>query len=226
MRAFQIAVKTAVIGLAALALFCAGASEAAYKDDDFQIWNTNAQDLKIGKATKFTVEEELRYAETATEFFYQHYDWGFSWAFDKRLELNLGYRLVLERAKHKWMESDEPYAILSWKQDMWGLKFEDRNRLEYRHFRFADDNIRYRNKFSLKYPLEFRDIKIIPYSSNEIFVISNGRGFSQNRFQSGLEIEINKYIRFDVSYMLQSLRGKGDKWYEANVLWLKNKVSF
>ena len=48
------------------------------------------------------------------------------------------------------MESDEPYVILSWKQDLCGLKFEDRNRLEYRHSRFADDNIRYRNKFSLK----------------------------------------------------------------------------
>ena len=30
----------------------------------------------------------------------------------------------------------------------------------------------------------------------------------------------------DVSYMLQSLRGKGDKWFEANAIWLKNKISF
>jgi len=69
-------------------------------------------------------------------------------------------------------------------------------------------------------------MKIAPYTSDEIFVSSNGRGFNQNRFQSGLEIELTKYVKFDVSYMLQSVRGKGDKWYDANVLWLKNKIAF
>lgn len=208
-----------------LAASCAGA-HAAYEDGDFQIWNTNAQEVKIGKATKFTMEEEYRFAETATEFFYQHYDWGFAWAFDKRFELALGYRLVLERVKRKWMESDEPYTNLTWRQDIWKFKFEDRNRIEYRHFRYAEDGARYRNRAVLKYPFEFKGIKIIPYTSNEIFVSSNGRGFHQNRFQSGIELELTKYAKFDVSYMLQSIRGTGDKWYEANVLWLKEKISF
>ncbi len=209
-----------------LCLLLSGASLYAYQDGDFQIWDTNAQDVKIGKATRFTLEEEFRFAESATEFFYQHYDWGFAWAFDKRFELALGYRLVYERAKHKWMESDEPYINLTWKQDIWKFKFDDRNRIEYRHFRFAPDQVRYRNKFTFKYPFEFKGMKIAPYTSDEIFVVSNGRGFNQNRFQSGLEIELTKYVKFDVSYMLQSVRGKGDKWYEANVLWLKNKISF
>ena len=198
----------------------------AYDNGDFQIWNSNAQDVKIGKATKLTMEEEFRYGETASEFFYQHYDWGFAWAFDKRLELALGYRLVLEKYQHKWLETDEPYTVFIWKEDIWKFKFEDRNRIEYRHFRFAPDQARYRNKFLLKYPFEFKGLKIAPYTSDEIFVSSNGRGFNQNRFQSGLEIELNKYVKLDISYMLQSVRGKGDKWYEANVLWLKNKVSF
>jgi len=212
--------------LAIIFLLSSGITAYAYRDGDFQIWNTNAQDVKIGKATKFTLEEEFRYGKGATDFFYQHYDWGFAWAFDKRFELALGYRLVFERVKHKWMESDEPYTNLTWRQDIWKFKFEDRNRIEYRHFRFADDHIRYRNRLMLKYPFEFKDMKIIPYTSDEMFIVSNGRGFSQNRFQSGLEIELTKYVKFDVSYMLQSFRGKGDKWSKANVLWLKNKISF
>ena len=198
----------------------------AYDNGDFQIWNTNDQDIKIGKATKLTLEEEFRYGETASELFYQHYDWGFAWAFDKRFELALGYRFVLEKNNHKWLEGDEPYTILTWRQDIWKFKFDDRNRIEYRHFRFAPDQARYRNRFTLKYPFEFRSIKIAPYTSDEIFVSSNGTGFNQNRFQSGIELELTKYVKFDISYMLQSLRSKGDKWYEANALWLKNKIAF
>ena len=219
-----------IVKVAVLVLCLAGTglnAYAAYQDGDFQIWNTNAQDIKIGKATKFTMEEEFRYGETATEFFYQHYDWGFAWAFDKRFELALGYRQVYEKYKHKWRESDEPYTNLTWKQDIWKFKLEDRNRIEWRCFRFDfPDQIRYRNRVSLKYPFEFKSIKIIPYTSNEIFVSSNGRGYNQNRFQSGIEFELTKYVKFDVSYMLQSIRGTGDKWYEANVLWLKEKISF
>ena len=198
----------------------------AYDDGDFQIWNSDAQDIKIGKATKFTMEQEFRWGDNASEFFYQHYDWGFAWAFDKRFELALGYRLIFEKVKRKWMEEDDIYTNLTWKQDIWKFKLEDRNRIEYRHFRFAIDQARYRNKLLIKYPFEFKGMKIAPYTSDEIFVSSNSRGFNQNRFQSGLEIELTKYIKFDVSYMLQSIRGKGDKWYEANVLWLKNKIAF
>jgi hypothetical protein len=217
-----------VIKLAVLILcFAAVSFEAyAYDNGDFQIWNTNAQDVKIGKATKFTMEEEFRFAETATEFFYQHYDWGFAWAFDKRFELALGYRLIFERYKRKWREEDDIYTNLTWKQDIWKFRFEDRNRIEYRHFRYALDQVRYRNRFVLKYPFEFKGMKIAPYTSDEIFISSNGRGFNQNRFQSGVEVELTKYVKFDISYMLQSTRGTGDKWYEANVLWLKNKISF
>ena len=59
----------------------------AYDNGDFQIWNTNDEDITIGKATKLTLEEEYRYGENASELFYQHYDWGFNFAFDKRLEI-------------------------------------------------------------------------------------------------------------------------------------------
>ncbi len=197
-----------------------------YDNGDFQIWDTNGQDVKIGVGTKFMMEEEFRFGENASEFFYQHYDWGVAYAFDKRLELALGYRYVLERAKQKWMESDEPYTCITAKLDIWKFQIEDRNRIEYRHFRFADDQVRYRNRFLLKYPFNFDTTTIAPYTSDEIFVVSSGRGFNQNRFQSGLEFGVMKYVKADISYMLQSLRVQGDKWVTANVLWTKIKIMF
>ena len=219
-------IKRLILVLLALFILSSGIAAYAYESGDFQIWNTDAQDLKIGKATKFTLEEEFRYGNKASELFYQHYDWGFAWAFDKRFELALGYRLIYEWYLTKWREEDDPYANLTWRQDIWKFRIEDRNRIEYRHFRWFPDQVRYRNRVVLKIPFEFKGMKLAPYTSNEIFVSSNSRGYNQDRFQSGLEIELNKYMKFDVSYMWQTTRGKGDKWYDANVLWLKDKVAF
>ena len=80
--------------------------------------------------------------------------------------------------------------------------------------------------FSLKYPIEFKKIVIAPYASNEVFISSNGTGFNQNRLQSGIEFGLTKYVKIDVSYMQQQAKGLNDKWYEANVLWLKSKIAF
>lgn len=79
---------------------------AAYEHGDFQIWNTEGEDVKIGKDTKLTMEQEFRWGGNASELFYQHYDWGFAWAFDKRLEIALGYRLIYEKYQQKWREED------------------------------------------------------------------------------------------------------------------------
>jgi len=198
----------------------------AYDNGDFQVWQTDGQDIKIGKDTKFTTEQEFRFGEDASEFFYQHYDWGFAWAFDKRLEMALGYRLIYEKYKHKWREEDDAYTNITAKFDIWKFRFEDRSRVECRHFRFKEDSVRYRNRVVLKYPFNFHTIKIAPYTSDEIFVSSDGTGFHQNRFQSGLEFELTKYVKADIAYMLQSARVKGDKWSAANVLSTKIKVAF
>jgi hypothetical protein len=217
------------IARAAILVICfaaVGFRAYGYENGDFQIWNTDAEEIRIGKDTKFVMEQEFRYGENAGELFYQHYDWGFAWAFDKRLEISTGYRLVFERYKKKWRESDEPFLNITPKIDLWGFKLDDRNRIEYRHFRFADDQIRYRNRFTVKYPIAFHSIKIAPYISNEIFVSSNGTGYNQNRFQSGLEFELTKYVKADLSYMMQQVRIKNDKWKEANVLWAKLKIAF
>ena len=220
-------VKNAV-RLVVLVLFLAVVSfkAYAYENGDFQIWQTDGEDVKIGKCTKFMMEQEFRFGNNASEFFYQHYDWGFAWAFDKRLEMALGYRLVYEKIKYKWMEEDEPYTNITAKLDMWKFKFEDRNRIEYRHFRFAPDQARYRNRLVIKYPIDFKKIVIAPYVSDEIFVSSNSTGFNQNRLESGIEFGLAKYIKISVSYMAQQVRGLKDKWYEANVLWLKGKIAF
>ncbi len=209
-----------------LCLAAADRKAYAYDSGDFQIWNTDVEEVKIAKGVKFSMEQEFRFGEDATEFYYQHYDFGFVYGFDKMLDLGFSYRLVYERYKQKWREEDMPNANATLKLDLWKFKFDDRNRIEYRHFRYKEDNVRYRNKFTLKFPIDFAKIKISPYTSDEIFVSSDSTGYNENRFSAGTEFELTKYAKADLCYMLKNNRVRGDKWSCANVLGTKIKIAF
>jgi len=217
-----------LISLTALTAFLAAAAyrACAYDNGDFQIWNTDYEDIKIARSVKFSMEQEFRFGENASELYYQHYDFGFVYGFDKMLDLGFFYRLVLEKYRHKWREEDMPNVNATVKLDLWKFKFDDRNRLEYRHFRYKNDSVRYRNKFTLKLPFDFAGIKISPYSSDEIFIASDSTGFNENRFSSGLEFDLTKYAKADIYYMFKSNRISGDKWNSANVLGTKAKIVF
>lgn len=141
-------------------------------------------------------------------------------------EVSLSLGQVYEKYKRKWREENMPNVNATIKLDIGKFKLEDRNRIEYRHFRFKDDSIRYRNKVALKYPIDFKTIKLAPYISNEIFISSNSTGFNEDRFTSGLEMEVSKYAKFEVYYMWKSSRIVGDKWNVANVLGTKIKIAF
>ena len=69
----------------------------AYDNGDFQIWNTDVEEVKVHKGVNFVMEQEYRFGENATELYYQHYDFGGVFSFDKMLDLGFFYRQVFER---------------------------------------------------------------------------------------------------------------------------------
>lgn len=199
----------------------------AYDNGDFQIWNTDSEDVKVYKNVKFSMEQEFRYGKNVSELYYQHYDFGTVFSFDKMLDLGFSYRQVFERQHNKkWREENQPNINATLKFNLWKFKFDDRNRIEYRHFRYKEDIIRYRNKFSIKLPLEFEKIKFSPYSGDEIFISSDSTGFNENRFVSGVEFELTKNAKFDIYYMFKENKVKGNKWNNTNVLGMKVKILF
>lgn len=198
----------------------------AYDNGDFQIWNTNYQNVEIIKKIKLAMEQEFRFGENASELYYQHYEWGAIFGFDKMLDIALCYRLVLDKYKHKWREEDQPNVNMTLKFDLWKFKLDDRNRIEYRHFRFKEDSVRYRNKFGIKLPLDLLKMKVSPYAADEIFIASDSTGFNENRFSSGIEFGLTKYVKADIYYMFKSNKIKDEKWNSANVLGIKCRVAF
>ncbi|MCK9430993.1 MAG: DUF2490 domain-containing protein [Candidatus Omnitrophica bacterium] len=198
----------------------------AYKDGDFQVWNTDIEEFKVNEDAKIVLEEEFRWGGSAKEFYYQHYDLGFFYSLKKYLLVGAGYRHVLSKSKGKFLVENEPYisAILLW--DFEGFKFDDRSRLEYNHFDYKDDTWRYRNKFTVKLPWKFTRFEIQPYLADEIFILfDDGQRLNQNRFFAGLGMTITKNLKGEIYYLLQSSKNS-NLWTAANVLGTKFKLLF
>ncbi len=197
----------------------------AFDDGDFQVWNTDAEELKISKSLKITLEEEFRFGDNANNFYYHHYDLGFVYDLNKYLNLGMGYRHIYEKKSGKFKEENEPYGMATLFWGLAGFKFDDRSRLEYRHFDYQLDAWRYRNKLNIKFPWKFSKMEIQPFLADEVFLNLNGIDLNQNRFYSGLGCNLFKNLKAEIYYLLQNTKSSGN-WTDVNVLGTKIKLSF
>lgn len=198
----------------------------AFDNGDFQIWNTEVEELQLNKDLKLAFEQEFRWGNNASEFFYQHYDAGLFYNLNKYWSVGGGYRHVLNKNKGKFLVENEPYLVASFASQFAGFKYDDRSRLEYNHFDYKDDTWRYRNKLTIKAPWKFTKLGIQPFVSDEIFIlIDDGQRLNENRAYAGLALNITKNIKGEIYYMLRSTKSS-NKWTEANVLGTKLKISF
>ena len=189
----------------------------AYDDGDFQIWNTENQEFKVNKESKITLEEEFRWGDDASDFYYHHYDAGFVYSLNKHLDIGINYRQVYEKKKGEFKEENRPHVNATLKYEFYGFKLDDRNRIEYRHFDYQTDTWRYRNKFAVKFPWKLTRFEIQPYVADEIFVELEDGSLSRNRVYSGLGFTITKNIKGEVYYLLQSSKSSS-QWVDSNVL--------
>jgi len=213
--------------LLSLAALCVTAAQAfAYKDNDFQVWNTDTEEFRINKEARLYFEQEFRWGRSATQFFYQHYDIGVLYDLSKHLNIGAGYRQVEERKGRRFKPENAPFICASLFWEFLGCKFEDRHRMEYRHFDYQADSWRYRNKISAKLPWRLTALKFQPYLSDEILIgFAKIDELNQNRFAGGFGMDLAKNIKAELYYMLVSTKSSG-RWTNANVLGTKLKVSF
>jgi len=217
--------KRVCLFIVGIALLITGKA-LAYDDHDFQVWNTDVEEFKINDKTKMAFEEEFRWGDNASEFFYQHYDIGFFRDLNKYLNLGAGYRQVFDLKSGKFKPEEEPYMTATFFGELKGFKFDDRSRLEYRHFDYQADSWRYRNKFTLKTPWKFTKAQIQPYLSDEILIgFAAITQLNENRFYSGFGFNISQDIKGELYYMLRSVKST-DKWVDSNVLGTKIKIAF
>ena len=201
----------------------------AYNDGDFQIWNTDVEEFQLNKKLKLLFEEEFRWGNDASEFFYQHYDAGLAYAINKTWTVGGGYRQIYQRssANSPWQAESDPYLFFAYYGDIAGFKFDDRNRFEYQYYSYQADTGRYRNKLTVKAPWKFTKLEIQPFVSDEFFVMIGGdQGFNQNRLSAGFVFNLTKNLKAELYYMLLSSKSSTSVWKYYNVLGTKVKVAF
>lgn len=214
---------------------------AAYKNGDFQIWNTDYQECNIVKNFKYILEEEFHWVNDVNKFYYQHYDLGLFFDANKHINIGGGYRQIYEffssgdpkltRFNNKFAPDYCPYMTGKISGELAGFKIDDANRLEFNNLDHKADFWRYRNKLTIKTPWKFTKLGLQPYVSDEVFVVFAGvpSDINQNRLACGVTMNLTKQINFDISYMSQqvklSVKNPG-KWLGSNVLWFKLRMAF
>lgn len=198
----------------------------AFDDGDFQFWNSESLSWKVDENYNLGLEEEFRYGDNASNFYYQHSDLSLTYSgFADWLDTTVGYRQIFEEKNSDWKQENRPHlgATASW---MWGeLALSNRARIEYRNREDAENLWQYRNKLTIKLPVKFTSYEIQPYIADEIFYDFDEETLGRNRAYVGFSLKLLKNLKAEIYYLLQSSE-KGKDWTEYNVLGTKLKVSF
>lgn len=199
----------------------------ATDDGDFQYWSKVGASFDIDKDWKFTFAEEFRLGDDAGDLYRHHSDLGLVYkSLADWIDLGFNFRWVFEKdSKDKWRQENRPHLNLTVKGKLFDLDVSSRSRFEYRDRENKKDVWRYRNKVTLKLPLELTSLKLQPYLADEVFINFDEGDFNRNRLYSGLSLNLSKNIKAEVYYLWQSSESGGD-WKDINVLGTQLKFRF
>lgn len=120
----------------------------------------------------------------------------------KWVELGLSYRQVFTKdSRGEWRQINQPHFDITLKAQLLGLGLSNRSRLEYNDIENREDLWRYRNKVTLKFPLELTPLKLQPYIADEVFINFDKKDFNRNRLYSGLSLKVSQYLRGEAYYL-------------------------
>lgn len=199
----------------------------AADDGDFQWWSTAGVSYDINKDWKVTFEEEFRLGDDGGHLYYHHSDLGFVYkGFADWIDLGFNYRQVFEKDNAgEWRPENRPHLNITLKGKLFDLDLSDRSRFEYRDRENKKDLWRYRNKFTVKFPLELTKFKLQPYLADEVFINFDEEGYNRNRLYSGASFKLSKNLEGNIFYLWQSSRSGGN-WKDINVLGVSLKYRF
>ena len=214
-----------VTTIAALAV--SGGVCFASDDGDFQFWSTAGASVDLSKNWAATFEEEFRFGDNAGHLYYHHSEVGFVYkGLADWVSVGVNYRQIFEEdSSGEWRYENRPHLNAMLSSKFFGLDVSDRSRLEYRDREVQKDTWRYRNKVTVKLPVELTPLKLQPYFAEEVFLDLDGESFSRNRIYSGFSLNFAKNIKGEIYYLLQSTKSD-DNWQDINVLGIALKVAF
>jgi len=199
----------------------------AFDDGDFQYWSAASASFDINKDWEVTFEEEFRLKESGGHFYRHHSDLGFVYkSLADWIDLGFNYRQIFEKdSKGKWRKENRPHLNITLKGKLFDIGVSSRSRFEYRNRENKKDLWRYKNKVTLKFPLELTGLKLQPYLADEVVFNFDEEGYNRNRLYSGVSFKLTKNTKGAVYYLWQSTRANGGR-EDINVLGTQLKFSF
>ncbi len=171
-------------------------------DDNHEFWALTSFSFRLNDDWKMKIKEDFRFRDG--EHFEQHNDLYFTYSgLCAPLLFGLGFKQVhKEDAADEWQRENRPYLDLTFKQDLFGLKFSNRHRLEYRDFENKKDVLRYRDRVKLAWPNDVFELPVQPYIADEINVQEES-GYNRNRLYAGVVWDVNETLDVDFFFIHQ-----------------------
>jgi hypothetical protein len=207
-------------------VFLVGRVCFGFDDGDFQYWATAKARFDINKDWHGTVAEEFRLGDDAEKLYYRHTELGLVTSPADWLDLGFNYRQVAEKdSRDKWIWENRPHLNITLKTKLFNLALSDRSRFEYRDRENKEDIWRYRNKLTLKFPIELTSLKMQPYLADEVFIDFGRSDISRNRFYAGLSVKLSENVFGNVFYLCQSSESSRG-WKDIHVLGTQLELRF
>ncbi|MDP3722820.1 MAG: DUF2490 domain-containing protein [Candidatus Omnitrophota bacterium] len=192
--------------------------------DDWQLWLEQKWSVKLAKSLTLVGKTEERFQSDMSDFYSQIASVGFSWKAQPWLKLEPAYYYQWTERAGRDTNENRVYLNVT-PGSSWGrFRFEDRNRIEFRHINRVDD-WRYRNKPKLSVGLGRGWYEVSPYVADEVFYGARAGEWNRNRVYLGVEKPLTKALDTEVYYMIESNK-TGRDWNEFHILGLSLSVKF
>lgn len=192
--------------------------------DNNQIYKATASfSFKLNDDWKIKVGQELVNVDGENSVYMGSVSFSYA-GFAEWLVLGAGYKQYHADLNNDWIRENRPFGEATFKKTMFGVKWSDRNRLEYRDVEGKEDQLRYRNKLKAHIPHDLFGLPVQPYTAYELFV-QEERGDYQNRIYGGLVWDVCEKLDLDLFvYRVQVDTSSG---YESRyVIGFETKFSF
>lgn len=201
-----------------------GTMASAYQDGDWQFWSSGSIEGHLTESWKLKLEQQFRLGDTMEDLYYRYTDIGITWRVVPWFNCGWNYAQLYQKKKGIWREENRPHVngTLIWKG--YGVKLEDRNRLERRIREGAENIWMFRNRLKLGFSIKLTELDVQPYLADEIFVYLDEGEFSRNRVSSGLSGQLMSFLNADIFYLWQSSRAS-ENWTDEHVIGLKLQAS-
>lgn len=197
----------------------------AFDNHDWQFWTTEAVEYKITDQWNAKMDAQFYFGDDMSDLFYRHADIGISRKVAPWLGIGVNYRFIEQKKNDEWKQESRPHINGTFYWRTGGLRFSDRNRLEYRIREDAHDFWRYRNRLRVGLPLQWSRLNIEPYVSYEVFIDSEQEEVNGNRASVGVGSSFLEHFKLELYYMFQSEK-KDVGWTDANILGTNLSLSF